>query len=127
MAWKKVPPELAEIFDRALPDDPRIDRRKMFGYPCAFVNGNMLTGTHEDNVIVRLPEKQRDELLASGRARQFEPMKGRVMREYVLVPRAATGDARALASWLSDAFRYTAGLAAKPKKAKARSPRKKAK
>ncbi len=55
MAWKKALAALIEAFDAALPDDPRIERRKMFGCPCAFINDNMFTGIHEDGVIVRVP------------------------------------------------------------------------
>jgi len=38
MAWRKSPEPLIQLFDEALPDDPLIERRKMFGYPCAFIN-----------------------------------------------------------------------------------------
>ena len=33
MAWEKAPRALVELFAESLPDDPRIERRKMFGYP----------------------------------------------------------------------------------------------
>jgi hypothetical protein len=55
--WRKSPDDLIALFHAALPDDPRIERRKMFGYPCAFVGGNLFTGLHQENVIVRLAEK----------------------------------------------------------------------
>ena len=41
MAWKKAPAALIDLFGASLPDDPRIERRQMFGYPAAFVNGNL--------------------------------------------------------------------------------------
>ena len=53
MAWRKSSPELIAAFDAALPDDRRVQRRKMFGYPCAFTGGNMFTGLHQENLIVR--------------------------------------------------------------------------
>jgi hypothetical protein len=33
--WRKSPDALIVLFDAALLDDPRVERRKMFGYPCA--------------------------------------------------------------------------------------------
>lgn len=64
--WKKVPGELAEKFLAALPDDPRVDRWEMFGCPCAFVEGNMFAGLHEDRLIVRLPNGGEAALLDHG-------------------------------------------------------------
>lgn len=53
--WKKSPAELIAAFDAALVHQPHAERRQMFGYPCAFVNGNMAVGLHEDRVIARVP------------------------------------------------------------------------
>ena len=57
--WRKSPDDLIALFYAALPEDPRVERRKMFGYPCAFVGGNLFTGLHQEDVIVRLAEKDR--------------------------------------------------------------------
>ena len=89
MAWKKSSTALVEAFHPALPGDGRVERRQMFGYPCAFVNRNMFTGLHEENLVVRLDADARAELLRVKGARAFEPMPGRVMREYVAVPPAS--------------------------------------
>ena len=43
MAWVKSSESLIEAFHEALPDDDGIERRKMFGFPCAFANGKMFT------------------------------------------------------------------------------------
>ena len=53
--WKKVPAELAARFDAALPVVADVQRRKMFGCPAAFVNGNLFAGLHENRLMVRLP------------------------------------------------------------------------
>ncbi len=47
MAWIKAPPEMIELFAASLPLDPATERRTMFGYPCAFVNGNMFCAKTE--------------------------------------------------------------------------------
>ena len=84
--WRKSPDDLIALFHAALPDDPRIERRKMFGYPCAFVAGNLFTGLHQENVIVRLAERDRVAAIGKQGARLFEPMSGRPMREYIVLP-----------------------------------------
>jgi TfoX/Sxy family transcriptional regulator of competence genes len=114
MAWRKSSPELVRAFDAALPQHDRVERRKMFGYPAAFVNGNMFAGLHQDDVLVRLPEGERGALLASG-GRNFEPMPGRVMKNYLLLPEASDG--RTLSLWLRKAFDHTGQLPAKASRA----------
>ena len=64
--WRKSPGDLVALFYGALLDDPRVERRQMFGYPCAFVGGNLFTGLHQESVIVRLAEGDR---LAASRER----------------------------------------------------------
>jgi len=117
MKWKKSSEELVERFYAALPDDVRVERRKMFGYPCAFVNGNMFTGLHEERMIVRLPEEAREKLLARKGAAPFEAL-GRVMREYVVLPSATKAAERA--AWVQQAFGYAAALPPKKKKGRAK-------
>lgn len=43
MAWKKPAPETIATFEAVLPGAPA-ERRMMFGYPAAFVNGNVFMG-----------------------------------------------------------------------------------
>ena len=117
MAWQKSSPELAELFLGALPDDPAVERRKMFGYPCAFVNGNMFAGLHEQNVVLRLGEAERAEAQRAIGARPFVPM-GRPMREYVAIDGSTGLEARRLKPWLARAFAYGRTLPAKQKKEK---------
>jgi len=52
--WRKSLTQLVDLFVAVLPDQPNVERRQMFGYPCAFVNGNMFTGLHQGSLIVRL-------------------------------------------------------------------------
>jgi TfoX/Sxy family transcriptional regulator of competence genes len=121
--WKKSPPELVALFEAVLAAEPRAERRAMFGYPAAFANGNMATGLHQDDWMVRLDEAGRAALAAKG-GRPFEPMPGRPMREYVVLPAAVQRDRRALARWVARALDYTSALPPKKKKAKAARKRK---
>src|SRR5262245_38741897 len=118
MAWRKSPPELIETFHAALPPDPKAERRQMCGYPASFVNGNMWTGLHQENMILRLGEPARSELLAVPGAAVFEPMKGRPMKEYVVVPPKLLDDGKSLRKWVTRAFEYAQSLPPKKKPAK---------
>ena len=66
-----------------------------------------------------LPELERDKLGAAG-GTPFEPMPGRRMREYMVLPPAFAADAELMRAWLARAFRHTAKLPAKPVRAAAR-------
>ena len=54
MKTEKSSPQLEQIFEAAFPDDPRAERRKMFGFPSGVVNGNMFGGLFEHDVVLRL-------------------------------------------------------------------------
>jgi TfoX/Sxy family transcriptional regulator of competence genes len=112
MKWRKSPQELIDLFESVLPGPPAM-QRKMFGYPAGFVNGNLFMGLFQDDLILRLPDSQRQELLAANKAKQFEAMPGRPMREYVAVPNALKCDQKELAAWVAKSFAY--GVSLKPK------------
>lgn len=114
MQWQKTPPELAATFDKAAPKDPKVVRKPMFGYPALFLNGNMFAGTFQDTVVTRLPEAERAKKLKAG-AKQFEPMAGRPMKEYVVVPAVDVAKPAALAKWIEQAHTYATTLPEKTK------------
>jgi TfoX/Sxy family transcriptional regulator of competence genes len=112
-AWKKTSPELVAAFDHALPTTPSVTRRPMFGYASAFVNGNMFAGTFRETIVVRLAADDRVALLKLKGAAPFEPMKGRPMKEYVVVPASIVATPKALGSWIERGHQYALGLPAK--------------
>jgi len=113
--WPKVPTELAAWFDGIVPDAPGVERRKMFGCPCAFVHGQMFLGLFQESLFLRLSEGDRAELLSHDEAAVFEPMPGRPMREYVTVPEGLLPD-HELSAWIERARTYAASLPPKPPK-----------
>ena len=115
MEWKKTPPELAAKFDRAAPKDPKVVRKPMFGYPALFLNGNMFAGTFQDKIVARLAATDRERALKAG-TKQFSPMPGRPMKEYVVVPAADVAKPAALAKWVAQAHAYAKTLPEKEKK-----------
>src|ERR671931_881220 len=100
MAWTKSPQSLIDLFDKSVPSGADISRRKMFGYPAAFANGNLFIGLHQDDFVMRLSEKDRARFSAEFGERTFEPMKGRPMREYVRLPQELLADACKRAFWI---------------------------
>ena len=119
--WKKAPPELIARFDAAIARHEGVVRKQMFGYPCAFLNGNMLTGLFEDKMMVRLSEKDRAKASLEAAAVPFAPA-GRPMREYVVLPPEIIENPRKLGAWLKRAVAYVGSLPKKkPNRAKPRS------
>ncbi len=121
-AWRKAPADLVERFHEAVAGIEGVEVRKMFGYPAAFVGGNLTAGLYQDSVMVRLPESEREERISDGWSR-FEPMPGRPMREYLVLPPDAAGDVDAMRTWVEKAAGFVRTLppkAAKPRKAASR-------
>jgi TfoX/Sxy family transcriptional regulator of competence genes len=111
------PDEESKAWFRSLvPDAAGVTTRPMFGNLAAFVNGNMFLALFGPDVAVRLPEDQREELLAEEGASPFEVMEGRAMKEYVVLPRSwREGRARAEA-WVERSLAWAAALPPKQKK-----------
>jgi TfoX/Sxy family transcriptional regulator of competence genes len=120
MAWIKSSQSLIDLFSESLPDDARIERRKMFGYPAAFVNGNMFAGLFQDQMFVRLSPADRTALEAAHGPLPFEPMPGRPMKDYARAPDEVIADEAATAALLARALAWSKALPAKVKKAKPR-------
>jgi TfoX/Sxy family transcriptional regulator of competence genes len=120
MKWRKSPAELIALFDEIIPDDARVERRQMFGYPAAFTNGHLFCGLHQENLVMRLDETRRAELTKAGAA-TFEPMPGRPMKEYVVAPAALLADRSALKKRIAQSLDYVASLPAKKSKSKAKA------
>jgi TfoX/Sxy family transcriptional regulator of competence genes len=113
--FAKSPPELVERFTSMTADLPLVERRQMFGYPCLFVGGNMVTGLHEARWFVRLGDPERTELLAETGAGPFEVMPGRAMPGYAVLPDAVIADDSALRSWVERAIIFGGTLPPKAK------------
>src|SRR5437764_1276343 len=78
----------------------------------------LVAGLFGDGLFVRLPPEARAELLACEGAGPFEPMPGRRMGEYVVLPAAWRGEPEAARGWVLRSFHWAAGLPSKEKKEK---------
>ena len=95
-------------------------KKKMFGAPVYWVNGNMFAGVHGSGIFLRLTEADRRKFMDKyDEASLFEPVPGHTMKEYVLVPAAVYDHPETFSVWLDKAFTSTAALP--PKSPKLRS------
>lgn len=111
--FEKSPPELIERFDAVATRFAEAQRRKMFGYPALFVGGNLTTGLFADHWMIRLPDDDRAELLALAGAAPFEPMPGKAMKGYAVLPGDVVADDAAIDGWVRRAIAYVQTLPAK--------------
>jgi TfoX/Sxy family transcriptional regulator of competence genes len=110
MKWKKAPPALIESFIRTFARDQAVEKRKMFGYPCCFINGQMFTGLHQESWVLRLSPEDRENFLQRAGAKIFEPMKGRLMKEYAVIPGRYLKNSRFMKKWIEKSKRYALTL-----------------
>ena len=118
MKWKKAPAELVDFLARRTAT-LNSDFRKMFGYPAYFVNGNMFAGIFGDKLFIRLPEFDIKKLTEMNLGvKPFEPVPGRLMKGYVVIPQSFYSNEKLFDEWLNKSFKYASSLP--PKKPKAR-------
>ena len=114
--WKPAPREAVAAFEAATSGLAGAEPRKMFGYSCVFAKGKMFAGLHEAGMVLRLPDEKRAEFLRLKGSAPFEPMPGRVMREYVVVPKVLLNAPEQLREWVEKSLSYVSSLPAKEKK-----------
>src|SRR3954470_8499175 len=117
MGWTKTPPENDELFRAALPRDPRIGLKKMFGCLVAMVNGRMYAATFGRSVFVRLSPDDRDEALRLDGAETWDLRGLGGDRETVFFPETIMDERDDLRDWLARGLAYSASLPAKRKSA----------
>ena len=54
--WEKSSDRLVALFEELTPREPDVTVKKMFGWPCCFVNGNLFSGLHKQSMIFRLAD-----------------------------------------------------------------------
>lgn len=110
--FTKSSPEIVGQFAAAMErlGAPDVTMRKMFGYPCAWIAGNMTTGLFGDEWWVRVDEPDRDRVLDLG-GHPFAPMPGKsAMGRYVVLPEGVVANVAELDGWLGRAVEFTRTL-----------------
>ena len=115
--FTKPSPEIVERFREALARHaaPDVVLKPMFGYQCAWINGNMFTGLFADEWWVRVSELDREALLALPGAHPFEPMPGRSMGRYMVLPADLAARDADLDASLTKAVDFTRSMPPKKK------------
>lgn len=109
-------------FSGLVPDEPAVALRPMFGNLAAFVNGNMFAGLFGEDLFVRLPDSEAAPIKSKG-GRPFEPMPGRAMTGYVIVPATWQKKPESVRGWINRSLEVARAMPAKAKKpAPARKP-----
>ena len=121
MKWPPAPAANVAAFTRATARLRGVESRKMFGYPAVFVNGNMIAGLVRDRMVIRLDAVDRERFLALPGATPFVAMKGRVMKQWAVVPPTMLKRPAALRGWLSRALAHGRTLPPKPERRRPRS------
>ena len=85
MKMPKPSEEAKAALARVVPDGPGVTIRPMFGQMSGFVNGNMFMGIFGEDLFVRLPDEEIQNVKKQG-GRDFEPVAGHKMSGYVIVP-----------------------------------------
>jgi TfoX/Sxy family transcriptional regulator of competence genes len=116
MSIPKASPAVVQRFEELVPQGPGVTTQKMFGQPAAFVNGNLFFGVFGEKIFVRLSESE----VAAARKlpgyAAFEPMPGRAMREYLVLPGSLLADRARARGWVGRSLRFASGLPAKKAK-----------
>jgi TfoX/Sxy family transcriptional regulator of competence genes len=118
MQWEKPSRELTDLLTETI-GSLDAQKKSMFGSTCYFAGGNMFTGVHESHIFLRLSEKDRREMKELfGDTMQFEPIRGRPMREYVTLSPRLYGDTSAFKFWIGRSMEYARSLPPKAAKVK---------
>jgi TfoX/Sxy family transcriptional regulator of competence genes len=116
ISYEKSSSALVDLFQDLAPKGPAVEQRKMFGWPCCFVNGNLFFGLHKQTMIFRLPASDFREFLRHQGAMNFEPMPGRKSKGFVAAAGPMLEDRKALARWIARAFEHAQSMPKKPQK-----------
>ena len=111
----KPDPETKAFFESVVPEHPDVRTRPMFGQLSAFVNGNMFMGIFGSDVFVRLGDADREKAMKAGGS-PYEPMKGRPMREYFVLPSAWRKDRKKVRTWVARSLDFAEELPSKQAK-----------
>ena len=103
--FDKSPAALVERFDTVAGWFPEVERRLTFGYPCLY----------QDGWHVRLGGSDLAAVQALDGAHTFEPMPGRPMTGFTMLPSAVVDDDDAIRDWVGRAVAFGASRPPKSK------------
>ena len=116
MSMPRPSEEAKAFFKSIVPAKTGVTQKPMFGNNAAFTNGYMFMGLFGDDLFLRLSDADAKTLLSNYGASLFEPMKGRPMKGYYVIPKAWWKKPEAVNKWVASSLAWTNKLPPKPKK-----------
>lgn len=113
--WKKPEQSTLDLYESISNQLTDIEKRKMFGYPCAFIKGNMFFGVFENDLFIRVSADHKAELMANNGFTQLAPM-GRPMKEYLVIPVEVRINNTELINLVKQSLAFASGLTPKSRK-----------
>ncbi|UCD06448.1 MAG: TfoX/Sxy family protein [candidate division WOR-3 bacterium] len=118
MKWRK-PSDRLNLFLKEQLKNVDCQSRVMFGCPSYFIKGNMFIGAFGAEIFLRLPPEDIEETLKRfPKASRFEPMPGRVMKQYVALPESIYKKKNIFSELLKKSITYVRSLPLKKKRSK---------
>jgi TfoX/Sxy family transcriptional regulator of competence genes len=101
-------------FEALRPKGANIVTKQVFGHPAAFVRGHMFFGVFGDRLFLRLSPADREAADRIPGFGVFEPMPGRAMQEYRVIPPSLRAHPARVRPWVTRSLEHAAALPAKP-------------
>ena len=105
--------DLISLLDQATPDvaaTAMIECRHFFGGAAAYADGRIFMTWTKVGLALKLPEAARDILMGDGGTPLHYFPKGRVKKDYVVLPENMAADGGALAEWIVRSTAFVATL-----------------
>lgn len=103
-------PEIKEVLDSFLLDNPKVIPGKMFGYPAYYVNKKLFACLYEEGVGVKVPFELAQELIGMEGITSFVPLGRRVMKEWIQINRINPEEYRDDKEIFKKSFDFVEGL-----------------
>jgi TfoX/Sxy family transcriptional regulator of competence genes len=101
---------LADRVREALEHRPGFSEKKMFGWRCFLLNGNMCCGVTADALMLRLGNEGAAEALLEPNTREMD-FTGRVMKSMVYIEPAGWEPEEELEDWVDQGCQFCVGIA----------------
>src|ERR1700737_4622500 len=109
MPMPKPSEQAKASFQKLVPPDPAVSTPSMFGNLSAFVNGNMFCRLFGEDLFVLVSDEDQAKIGKQG-GRAFEPMPGRAMTGYVVLPGGWQKKPDAARTWIVTALSWSRAL-----------------
>lgn len=107
-------PDLVDALRLLMPNYRGMTEKFMFGGSAFLVNGNMCTGVWEDQLVIRVSEREAEEHLELDDVRKMD-ITGRPMKGWLFVGPTQYQGGSKLQEWVERAYKFASNLPPKKK------------